>query len=113
MIPLHPHLQNHVHGSGYRVKGLRPLRGLGQSPKGFTAPRSFWQYFDSMEAFFSSHPISRKGDGTMSEQEQTYWQRFLQTGQVEDYLRYRKYLAEQAENPRRRIEEASRYKNFY
>lgn len=33
MIPLHPHLQNHVHGSGYRVKGLRPLRGLGQRPR--------------------------------------------------------------------------------
>ncbi|MCI5679341.1 MAG: hypothetical protein MR278_05105 [Bacteroidales bacterium] len=49
----------------------------------------------------------------MSEQERAYWQRFLQTGQVEDYLRYRKYLAEQAENPRRRIEETSRYKKFY
>ena len=49
----------------------------------------------------------------MSEQERAYWQRFLQTGQVEDYLRYRKYLAEQAENPCRRIEEASRYKKFY
>lgn len=49
----------------------------------------------------------------MSEQERAYWQQFLQTGQVADYLRYRKYLTEQAENPRRRIEETSRYKKFY
>ena len=49
----------------------------------------------------------------MSEQEQAYWQKFLQTGQVTDYLCYRKYTAEQAENPRRRIEETSRHKNFY
>ena len=49
----------------------------------------------------------------MSEKEQTYWRKFLQTGQVEDYLRYCRYTAEQAENPRRRIEETSRHKNFY
>ena len=49
----------------------------------------------------------------MSEQEQAYWRKFLETGQVTDYLRYRKYTAEQAENPRRRIEEVSRYKKFY
>lgn len=49
----------------------------------------------------------------MQENERDYWQKFLQTGQVEDYLRYRKYTAEQAENPRRRIEETSRYKKFY
>ncbi|MBR2061995.1 MAG: hypothetical protein IJ969_01630, partial [Anaerotignum sp.] len=29
------------------------------------------------------------------------------------YIRYRKYTAEQAEKPRRRIEESSRYKKFY
>ncbi len=56
---------------------------------------------------------SERGWIGMSEQERAYWQRFLQTGQVEDYLRYRKYLAEQAENPCRRIEETSRYKRFY
>ena len=49
----------------------------------------------------------------MQENERDYWQKFLQTGQVEDYLLYRKYTAEQAENPRRRIEETSRYKKFY
>ena len=49
----------------------------------------------------------------MSEKEQAYWRRFLETGQVTDYLRYCKYTAEQAENPRRRIEEASRHKKFY
>lgn len=48
----------------------------------------------------------------MSEKERAYWQRFLQTGQVSDYLRYCKYQTEQAEN-RRRIEEASRHKRFY
>nr|WP_294682192.1 hypothetical protein [uncultured Anaerotignum sp.] len=47
----------------------------------------------------------------MNEREQREWQRFLQTGQVADYLRYRRQ-AEQ-ENPRRRIEESSRYKRFY
>lgn len=49
----------------------------------------------------------------MSERERAYWQKFLQTGQVEDYLRYCRFTAEQAENPRRRIEETSRYKKFY
>ena len=49
----------------------------------------------------------------MQENEQNYWRKFLETGQVTDYLRYRKHMAEQAENPRRRIEEASRHKKFY
>ena len=49
----------------------------------------------------------------MSEKEQTYWRKFLETGQVTDYLRYRKHTAERAENPRRRIEESSRFKKFY
>ncbi|MBR5269384.1 MAG: hypothetical protein IKU21_02640 [Anaerotignum sp.] len=49
----------------------------------------------------------------MTEQEQAYWRKFLETGQVTDYLRYRKHTAEQAENLRRRIEETSRYKKFY
>ena len=49
----------------------------------------------------------------MSEQEQAYWQKFVETGQVTDYLRYRKYTAGQEGNPRRRIEETSRYKKFY
>lgn len=49
----------------------------------------------------------------MSEQEQAYWRKFLETGQVTDYLRYRKYTAEQEQNPLRRIEETSRHKKFY
>jgi hypothetical protein len=49
----------------------------------------------------------------MNETEQTYWRKFLETGQVTDYLRYRKHMAEQAENPRRRIEETSRNRKFY
>ena len=49
----------------------------------------------------------------MLEQEQAYWQKFVETGQVTDYLRYRKYIAEERENPRRRIEETSRYKKLY
>ena len=48
----------------------------------------------------------------MNETELAYWRKFLETGQVADYLRYRKYTAEQEENPQRRIEETSRYKNF-
>lgn len=49
----------------------------------------------------------------MTKQEQAYWRKFLETGQVEDYLRYCRYTAEQAENSRRRIEESSRFKKFY
>lgn len=49
----------------------------------------------------------------MRETELVYWQRFLETGQVADYLRYRKYLTEQKELPRRRIEEASRGNEWY
>ncbi|MBQ5589837.1 MAG: hypothetical protein IIU70_06820, partial [Anaerotignum sp.] len=49
----------------------------------------------------------------MNETEQAYWRKFLETGQVTDYLRYRKHMAEQRENPRRRIEETSRNKKFY
>ena len=41
------------------------------------------------------------------------WHTFTHSGKVEDYLRYCRYTAEQAENPRRRIEETSRHKNFY
>ena len=60
-----------------------------------------------------SYPILKGWGCEMTEQEQAYWRKFLETGQVADYLRYRKYTAEQAENPRRRIEEVSRYKKFY
>ena len=49
----------------------------------------------------------------MNEQEQAYWRKFLETGQVADYLRYRKHTAEQEQNPLRRIEETSRHKKFY
>ena len=49
----------------------------------------------------------------MTEQEQAYWRKFLETGQVTDYLRYRKYIAEERENPRRRIEETSGNRKFY
>ncbi len=49
----------------------------------------------------------------MNETEQAYWRKFLETGQVTDYLRYRKHIAEERENPRRRIEETSRNRKFY
>ena len=49
----------------------------------------------------------------MNETEQTYWRKFLETGQVTDYLRYRKHTAEREENPRRRMEEATGNKKFY
>ena len=49
----------------------------------------------------------------MSEKEQAYWRKFLETGQITDYLRYCKYTAEERENPRRRIEETSRNRKFY
>lgn len=49
----------------------------------------------------------------MKDDAKAYWQKFLQTGQVDDYLRYCRYTAEQAENPRRRIQETSRHKKFY
>ena len=49
----------------------------------------------------------------MKKTEQAYWEKFLETGQVADYLRYRKHIAEEREKPRRRIEETSRNKKFY
>lgn len=49
----------------------------------------------------------------MREKEQEYWQKFLQTGQVTDYLRYRQLMERQEPNPRRRIAESSKYKQFY
>ncbi|MBR4015227.1 MAG: hypothetical protein IKI88_03370 [Anaerotignum sp.] len=49
----------------------------------------------------------------MREQERKDWQRFMQTGQVEDYLRYRQRAANREPNPRRRIAESSKYKQFY
>ena len=55
----------------------------------------------------------REGMFHMNETEQAYWRKFLETGQVTDYLRYRKHIAEERENPRRRIEETSRNKKFY
>lgn len=91
----------------YRVKGLSPLRGGGAEPHGLL--EGFYQYVN----FLFSHPILKGWGWMMNEKERNYWQKFLQTGQVEDYLRYRKHTAEQAENPRRRIEETSRHKKFY
>lgn len=48
----------------------------------------------------------------MDEKERAYWQKFLQTGQVADYLRYRKHIEQRGANPRHRIAETSRYKQF-
>lgn len=48
----------------------------------------------------------------MRKREKEYWQAFIQTGQVRDYLRYR--LAGRDEpNPRRRIQDSSKYKHFW
>ena len=91
----------------YRVKGLSPLRGGGAEPHGLL--EGFYQYVN----FLFSHPILKGWGCKMSEQEQVYWRKFLETGQVTDYLRYRKYTAEQEQNPLRRIEETSRHKKFY
>lgn len=72
-----------------------------------------WKFFISMGVFLFSHDILRKGMDFVNEREQRDWQRFLQTGQVADYLRYRRQAERDAENPRRRIEKASRYQHFY
>lgn len=40
------------------------------------------------------------------------WQTFVQTGQIQDYLRY-KSDAEDRSNPRRRIMDISKNKDFY
>lgn len=42
--------------------------------------------------------------------EQQLWQTFLQTGQVRDYLQYKK--SQQTPNPKRRIADSSRYKTL-
>ena len=49
----------------------------------------------------------------MNETELAYWRKFLETGQVTDYLRYRNHTAEREEPLRRRIEEATGNKKFY
>lgn len=48
----------------------------------------------------------------MQTQEQIYWEIFLRTGQVADYLRYRRQREAAETAPRRRIEEASRHKRW-
>ena len=40
------------------------------------------------------------------------WRKFLETGMVTDYLRYRRQQA-QEENPRRRIETLTKNRKFY
>lgn len=49
----------------------------------------------------------------MGEREQEYWQRFFQTGQVRDYLRYCRLAGRDEPNPRRRIQDSSKYKHFW
>ncbi|MDD3394785.1 MAG: hypothetical protein PHG19_09125 [Anaerotignum sp.] len=49
----------------------------------------------------------------MDEQiKKAYWQRFVQTGHVEDYIRYKSGIGDRP-NPRRRIADSSKNKNFY
>lgn len=48
----------------------------------------------------------------MGEREKEYWQAFFRTGQVRDYLRYR-FAGRDEPNPRRRIQDSSKYKQFY
>lgn len=62
----------------------------------------------------SSYANPRKGMAfLLDEREQASWQRFLETGSVSDYLRYRRQQAQQEENPRRRIQNATKNRNFY
>lgn len=42
----------------------------------------------------------------------SYWQKFVQTGHVEDYLRYKSGMGDRP-NPRRRITDSSKNKEFY
>ena len=60
---------------------------------------------------FISYP--QRTGMNMNKTEQAYWRKFLETGQVTDYLHYRKHITEERENPRRRIEETSRNRKFY
>lgn len=48
----------------------------------------------------------------MGEREKEYWQAFFQTGQVQDYLRYR-FAQRDEPNPRRRIRDSSKYKHLW
>ena len=41
------------------------------------------------------------------------WGHFVQTGRVSDYLQYRQTQTNQESNPRRRVSESSKYKQFY
>lgn len=53
-----------------------------------------------------------RGMLAMGEREKEYWQAFFRTGQVRDYLRYRSAGRDEP-NPRRRIQDSSKYKQFY
>lgn len=74
---------------------------------------SFWQQFASMLFADLLHPKERrKGMLSMCKREKEYWQAFIRTGQIQDYLRY--CLAGRDEpNPRRRIQDSSKYKHFW
>lgn len=74
---------------------------------------SNWQILRCM--FFGSlHTlILERGRCLMKEdKKRTTWEAFMQTGQVRDYLQYRKQEQEEM-NPRRRMERSSVYKKFY
>lgn len=49
----------------------------------------------------------------MDKKQTALWQRFTQTGQVSDYLRYHESARREQENGRRRIADSSKYKEFY
>ncbi|WP_313526698.1 hypothetical protein [Anaerotignum sp.] len=49
----------------------------------------------------------------MNEQnKKAYWQQFVQSGQIEDYLRYKSGMGDKP-NPRRRISDGTKNKEFY
>lgn len=48
----------------------------------------------------------------MDKKQTALWQRFTQTGQVSDYLRYHESTRREQENGRRRITDSSKYKEF-
>lgn len=63
--------------------------------------------------FFPVHTLKRrKGMARMEKKQDQLWQRFQQTGQVSDYLRYCG-AARREPSPRERIMESSRHKRFY
>lgn len=62
---------------------------------------------------YGSYSNRKKGDDAMKQKQDIFWQKFLETGEVQDYLQYRKERSDGEDNPRRRIQDVTRKRKWY